>query len=258
MSVTPDVVAANRAAVAGRFPDLFVAEAISGPSAVVCGGPSASDSLDFLRNFPGRIIACNGAHDWLIDAGVVPWAGMIIDPDPWMSNVINRPRGDVRYILADHVSRALAAKLDPYQVRTVRIALSTLEADGSITPGEGLSGGCTVGLRAINAAIALGSREVNVVGMDGCYHADQHHAYQEIQPGGDVVEVTLGADGVRFRVAPWMIAQHQDMMSESANGWARDDLEIIFHGRGLTQATAALLMQQGHPSIRIFQGDQDV
>jgi hypothetical protein len=69
-----------------------------------------------------------------------------------------------------------------------------------------VSGGTTIGMKALAGAYACGYREIHLFGYDSSYRDDTHHAYPMPMNDGETV-LTVDAAGRTFRAAPWMINQ---------------------------------------------------
>lgn len=183
-----------------------------GPVAIAAGGPSLKDSLGALHGTKARIIACNGAHDYLINNGIIPWACLIMDTceESWrvLKEIRNgrnlRPETPVKYLIASQVHYRLIDLLVEHDC-DVRIWDFMGEVDASTAPicSRAENGrfyaalGSTVALQAILMAYNMGSRDIDVYGMDSCYIGEEHHAYQYDREVEEATEVAYRSQ-VRF------------------------------------------------------------
>lgn len=200
------------------------------PVAIVGGGPSLKYTLEELRNFK-VIIAAGSAHDYLVSKGIVPTYNLIIDPEVVVVNYLKNAHPNCTYIIAScchpDVFRAMvdypvvrfhAAGLQPewYTAEWNKAGLISNEYKPLV------GGGCTCGLRSITLAHLFGYTNIHLFGMDSNLdqNNDDHHAYPFIDTEneflGDVIDMTIGTNGRKFRVAKYMMAQLwglRDLMS---------------------------------------------
>lgn len=79
---------------------------IEAPCVLVGSGPSAIAMLPEIRARYDRgeeIIAIKGAHDWLVNAGIVPTAAIALDGQRSRAKCFGRPRADVLYLCASQM-----------------------------------------------------------------------------------------------------------------------------------------------------------
>lgn len=172
------------------------------PIALIGGGPSIRKELDNIRAFKGPIIACGSSYDWLVENGVVPNYCIVCDPDPLTKEYLKLKHKDTIFL----ISYACHPDVFDYLLdRTVYGWFCHSEdfyervKDHITIPYSGISGGCTVGLRAISAAIMLGYTNQHYWGFDSCLGVDEtdHHAYEfatKDEQIGDVYRIRLGDD----------------------------------------------------------------
>lgn len=80
---------------------------------VVGFGPSIKETWTMLQ---GDIWACNGAHDWLIERGVIPKYAMYYDASPVIEKFIGKPHKDVTYLVASRCHQNVFDALEGYNV----------------------------------------------------------------------------------------------------------------------------------------------
>ena len=94
---TPEEHQANVAAnVALGLPSLEKGPVRTDPLALVCFGPSLRYTRREIRHFRW-ILTCSGAHQFLIDHGLVPTWHMEGDPRPHKAEFVKRPHRRVQY-----------------------------------------------------------------------------------------------------------------------------------------------------------------
>lgn len=203
------------------------------PIAVVCYGPSLNQTWESIKDFK-YVLTCSGAHKFMIERGVVPTWHVDVDPRPHKIKLIGEPHPDVEYLLASTCSPDYfkMLKVGGFKVRLWHVFDGAEEAMRVLPPEEwALTGGCSVGLRALAIARFLGFRKLDVFGMDGCEgetgkhaadHPNQANGHEEIEYGGRVYRSTAG-----FLEAARQTPHEMDDLK---------DVDATFHGDGLVQA----------------------
>lgn len=203
------------------------------PCAVVCYGPSLNETWEQIRTFK-RIITCSGAHKFLVDRGILPTWHVDVDPRLHKKNLIGEPVTSVEYLIAstchpDYVQWLLDSGV---KVRLWHVFDSSDEAMRVLPPGEwALTGGCSVGLRALAMARFLGHRQLDVFGMDGCEGSSGKHA--AAHPNQAKKRSSVEYEGRTYYTTPGFL--------EAARTTAHEvnelrDVTVRFHGDGLVQA----------------------
>jgi len=175
---------------------------------VMAGGPSLARTW---RQAEGRLIAVNGAHDWLVDRGTVPWACCLLETNPDLRDWVS-PRDDVIYFVA---SMADPKTFDHLAGRHVVL----WHASGPGGLGDVLNerskdwllvgGGSTAALRCLNLGYILGYRRFRFFGLDSSYENGVSHAYhQEALP-----TVAIEAGGREFVTQAGFARQVMDFCS---------------------------------------------
>lgn len=214
-----------------------------GKVAIVASGPSASEYVDFLKEFDGEIWGINGAFAWLMHRGVKPTAFVGLDPEPILKDyLIELP--DVAYYLAAQVHPEVFDHLIGKNVRLWFAADSQVEFPFGAIP---IYGGSTCLGRAPNLAYHLGYREVHIFGCDSSYTHKSHVYGEQDAPAG---WFPLEMYGRVFMTNRQMLQQACDFAEQMVE-WARpgDDggrpLSVSLYGDGLLQAMYAHTAEQG-------------
>ena len=137
---------------------------------VIAGGHSVKYTLGKAK---GDICAINGAHDWLIDRGIIPTYALLLD---WSDEVAKRisPHRDVIYLVCSQCSPALFDKLKGYDVRVWH----TGTADGIVPGGtRTYGGGPNATQRVIPVLYDYGYRDFHFHGVDACFSGGKTHTY---------------------------------------------------------------------------------
>lgn len=232
------IIAANLEATMWRGYRTFSADVASGPITIVGAGPSLASTY---RRINGDIIACNSAHDFLIEHGIVPKYAMMWDANPVMEKMV-RPHPGVKYLIASRCHESVFRKFVGHDV-TVWHAMGDTQLNlilGRYKKHELIvNGGTTSATRAMFLAMAMGYKgPMSLHGVDGSYADDG-----ETHVSGSVVaqaKMQISVCGQKFIVAPWMALQGEDfkkvipLLKEMG-------AVMTFHGTGLVPYIASHL-----------------
>lgn len=140
--------------------------------AVVCFGPSLKDTWEKIKEYK-TIISCSGSHKFLLDRGIVPTYHIEVDPREHKIGLMGAPHPDVEYLLASCVSPKLIDHLKGHKIKLWHVYATGERGETfpEIFPrGEwAVTGGSSVGLRAMTIARFLGYKSQHVFGMDGSF-----------------------------------------------------------------------------------------
>lgn len=218
------------AAVALGFPMLpklsgFGDETLS----IVCYGPSLRDTW---REIKRPIMTVSGAHDFLIERGIVPDYHTDCDPREHKARMLTRPHPDVRYMMASCCHAKFWEILKGMNVTLWHLmnGEDTMRwADRTGYKGELISGGTTAGSRAFEVAARLRYRKFEVHGFDCSYDPKGTHAGAHLGKPQARMRVRCGDEW--FESSPQMIEAAREMQKFLASY----DVECTLHGRGLLQ-----------------------
>lgn len=226
-----------------KRPDVgrFVPEdAKSEPVAIVCYGPSLADTWERVREFK-HIITCSGAHGFLVERGITPTHHVEVDPRAHKVKLIGPPQEGTRYLIASACHPAVFEHLKGFDVRLWHVFDPSETAAQTIPRGEWtILGGCSVGLRALAIAKALGFSDLHVFGMDGSEGRTGKHA--GAHPNQDPRQFEVECEGQKFITTPVFLEGARQTWHEL------DQLQPIratFHGDGLVQAMARSYVPKG-------------
>lgn len=154
-----------RLCLARDLPELKSTEPHDRVMVIAGSGPSLTDIEP-----EGDIFALGGAHDWLIDRGIVPHGHINADPLPLVADYIKTPHPQVTYYLASHSHPFVFEGVDNVVVWHDEVNAGTDEVvreHGS--PGEHImvTGGSTGATRAPFLGHELGYRKFVYYGVDG-------------------------------------------------------------------------------------------
>ena len=198
---------------------------------IVCYGPSLKYTW---RHIKRPIMTVSGAHDFLIERGIVPDYHMDCDPRGHKVEMLRLVNKAIKYRMATCCHPSLWEKLKDCDVELWHLHNDshTDEWVRKNDPGANmLGGGSTAGMRALEVASMLGYRRFEIHGMDCAYEsAERRHAGPHLGKPQNVVEVCV--DGKWFKSSPQMVEAAKEVITFLQNY----DCELAFHGHGLTQA----------------------
>jgi hypothetical protein len=212
---------------------------------IVAGGPSLAETERELARAAwagNKVIALNGAYQWCIDRNIKPSAAVILDAREFNSRFIEQPVEGCKYFLASQChARAfdLCADRETYIWHACSAGEPELEMLKEFYFGRTypVTGGTTVGIRAILLMRMLGFASMELFGFDSCWLNGANHAYEQPENARDGrIVVWLRPDGrddkaAQFECAPWHVKQAQDFMElVRAHG---DHFRLNVHGAGL-------------------------
>jgi hypothetical protein len=223
----------NTAFVKGRIKPVY--DLRDDPIAVVCYGPSLTQTWEKIREFKS-IITCSGAHRFLIDHGIIPTYHIDVDPREHKIKLIGEPHKDVEYLLAStcHPKYFQLLQDGGYNVKLWHVFDAQEDAIRILPPGEWtLTGGCSVGLRAMAIARFLGFRNLHIFGMDGSSGDTGQHAGPH--PNQAPVTFKCVHDGREWQTTPAILEAARQTFHELNT---LKDVRPTFYGDGLVQAMA--------------------
>jgi uncharacterized Rossmann fold enzyme len=223
------------AAIARGYPQVREAQpAKSGAILLVASAPSVKGQLELIKKMKAAgspIVAIKGAHDWLIDNGVIPDYALAIDPQEHRI-AFYKPQPNVHYMIASQCHPAMFDNLDGYQVTLWHPYVKK----GQDRPKNCMliGGGTTSGLRAISLFYVLGYRQFELFGFDSCNDGELLRVNGEgLKEGDKLIEVKIDPQGETFycNTAMALQAEHFQTYYDYL-----PDATFNGHGRGLIQA----------------------
>ena len=203
------------------------------PCAIACFGPSLNDTWQELSRFR-FIFSCSGSHKFLIDRGIVPTWHVEVDPREHKVELMGSPHKDVEYLISSTCHPKLWDHLEGFNIKLWHVFSNEQEAQRVLPPEEwALTGGCSVGLRAMTIARFLGFTEQHIFGMDGCEGATGKHAAPHPNQASDHRECEYG--GKTYLTTPSFLEAARQTFHELDQ---MPDVKATFYGEGLVQAMA--------------------
>jgi len=210
--------------------------------AAICGyGPSLTRTWQDIQ---GVVFSTSGAHDFLIERGVIPRYHVECDPRAHKSKFVQRPHKDVTYLINSQCHPLMFNALRGHDVRLwhgftdddYRRQVSLIH---SVDPGyRVLAGGTNVGMRAIVVARELGHVGFDLHGLDCSYQPGAQWAgahYGQSQP-----VVIVEVEGRQFLTSAAMMTATDDFFSLFA---MLGPCRYKVHGDGLLDARLRMYLR---------------
>lgn len=195
---------------------MFIEQTANTGTAIIVGGaPSLKDCLTDLRMHHDRggiIFALNGAHDYLIDRGIIPEFHVMLDARADNAVFVQKPHKDVTYLIASQCHPDVFDALEGHSVTIWTACCETHDQDNALAgkfpklPMVLIGGGATVGLKTLNLAYLWGFRRFRMYGVDSSYSEGENHAYRQALNDKES-RMDIHAGGRDFICAPWMAKQ---------------------------------------------------
>lgn len=206
-----------------------------GRTVSICGsGPSFATEY---RHTVGDILACNGAHDYLLERGIIPKYALFMDAAEFMDGFIKLPHPDVTYLVASRCHESVFKRLEGCKVVVWHCMgdpglIDFLEQRSVNEPA--VHGGSAAVTRAMIIAYALGYEDWHVFGCDSSYDGDTHHVGDTLveEKMIDTCPVIGGVGGKWFKSTAWMAGQVEDFIDMVPQMHTRG-VKITVHGTGL-------------------------
>jgi len=205
--------------------------------ALVAGGPSLEETLPDLKKAVSkgyRVVALANVARELVKHGIPIHSHILLDAMPNNASFITDT--DCTYLVASQCDPSVIKTIGDKGYRKIHLWHAVNDEEDFKFIGElmgewvPVQGGSTITLRALRLLHILGYHKFEVFGFDSCIYKGKHHAYD--QPNADNFDIhTIGLNGRKFDVHPWMIQQAMDfikMVKIFGQKW-----EIIVHGDGL-------------------------
>lgn len=185
-----------------------------------------------------RIVAVKHALGPLKEAGIKPWACILLDPRPHVNDFVQRPDTDVIWFVASQV--------DPEVVKTLRNAGCTVwgyhaavnAQEGEITkeqPHSIISGGTATATRGMHVLNHLGFSKFRLYGYDLCLFDKPNLNEKDPEGQPKYLEISIGFNDQAFAskrcfwTKPELIAQFEEINDIIKN----ETFEIEAFGEGL-------------------------
>lgn len=212
------------------FPRLAAHPQTEERMALACFGPSLADTWQDIRH---PIMTCSGAHDFLIERGIVPDYHVECDPRPHKVVTTSKPHAGCTYLMASCCDPQTWKNLRGQRVYLWHMdnGPETREWLEKNDPMSIILGtGSTVGLRAFHVAGMLGYSKFDVYGMDGNYRDGNYRAGPLDAPPQGVY--TYKIKGRKFKTTD----QAVNAMHELYGAIQTYGIDVRLHGDSMNKA----------------------
>jgi hypothetical protein len=209
---------------------------------VVGFGPSLENTY---KDLDGDIWACNGAHNWLIDRGVIPKYAMFWDASPVIAKFV-KPNKDVTYLIGSRCHKSVFKLLEGYKVFVMQIGgdecLERLLEEYRIFEPV-LGGGSAAVTRAMVIVTTMGYRKIKLFGADCSTETEVTHLKKSIV---NEELLTVWMDGKDYTSTAWLAGQVEDFKI-LAPALRKQGCELEVFGSGLLPHVARINGFAVHP-----------
>lgn len=205
------------------------------PLVVVGSGLSVVPFLEEIREKAKTlpVLALKGAHNWLLEHGIVPTFACALDPQQARAKCFKDPRDDVVYLLASTVHPDTWVHLSGKKVMLFHQYFCKEQRDLPEWQDKTLlTGGCSTGTRALPLMYFCGFRHFQLYGYDSCVAPDQTYKLEGVQVknGSEVFPVYVGEK--EFHTTTSLYAQVQDLRGVL---WSMPGCTVEAYGEGIFQ-----------------------
>lgn len=215
----------------------------------ICGfGPSLADTWEQIK---GSVMTTSGAHDFLIERGVIPRWHVETDPREHKAKFVAHPHADTTYLINSQCHSQMFANLASSKVvmwhgftnDDMARQIALIE---SLEPGTHLMGGGTnVGMRAIVVARELGYTSFHLHGMDCCFRGAKQWADEHFTKLNYPVQIEV--EGRVFDTSEQMMQSTDDFFSTMH---MLPGCSFRIHGDGLLEARMNLFMRDPQKALK--------
>jgi hypothetical protein len=197
---------------------------------LACYGPSLRDTWTQIKS---PLMTVSGAHDFLIEGGMVPTYHVEVDAREHKVEFTKNAHPEVEYLMASWCNpkaweNLKGKKVTLWHVYGEKEILDHVKAQKEEKALIG--GGSTAGLRALEVAAALGYRKFAIHGMD-CSYGASRHAGSHPNETERVIEVKV--NGRAFQTSPQLYEAAREFMEIILKVMA--DISVTMYGDGLLQ-----------------------
>ncbi len=185
-----------------------------------CYGPSLHDTWQDIPKKGAYICTVSGAHDFLIERGVIPAAHIEADAREHKATYTKNPHPRVQYLIAScchpaTITQLIEQNLALWHVGTDRGSLDTMRR---MEPGAiAIGGGGSVGLRAMAVLYTMGFRRFLIHGMDCSFAEDTGEQHAGYHAGKKMTESPVRVAGRWFKSSMTMVSYARYFFVQVAN-----------------------------------------
>lgn len=223
---------------------------------IVCYGPSLLQTWTNIaverKLYGATIVSVSGAHDFLIERGIIPDIHSECDPREHKAFFTRNPHPDVNYWIGSccHtklIDQLLPHKLSLWHVYNSEEDMKIIAPDGPDPDNWILMGGSSIGARAVNLMFQAGYRSFSIYGMDcsfgdkGEQHAGQHSGKIQNEWPIRVGDRWFKSSGNMMYIAKSFMYNMRtlkkvaDRNNDPFIAGTTDRVELFIHGDGMLQ-----------------------
>lgn len=206
---------------------------------LVCYGPSLKDTWHVAASTKGDLFTVSGAHGFMLERNVVPFAQIDCDPRPHKAAQFGAPHHGVKYWLGSCVHPDYLDRLVGHHVALWHLHNGEEAANNiwSIEPEAWLCvGGGSVGLRSISLLYSQGYRHFEIHGMDCSNRDGEMYAGQHLGKERSTLNIRCGD---KWFVSTLSMVDYARQFLDDLRLWPGATFRV--HGDGLL----AHMVQQG-------------
>ncbi len=218
---------------------------------IACYGPSLIDTIETLKIEAAKphvdVISVSGSHDFLLSHGIVPRYHIECDPRLHKADNIDKSHPDIEYLIASvchpgYFDKLGDANIKLWHVSTNEHALKLFN-ELKENPRHVISGGGSVGLRAVPLLYAMGYRDMSIFAMDCSFKSEGETIHQwagkHAGKRQDCCEVLC--NGVVFISSPVLLTYATNFFEIIQKV---TDLNVRLYGQGLLQSMCSYYMNE--------------
>lgn len=241
---TPEAVRVNVETTLAQKYESFIGCLASPHGGTISIVGSAPSLHKHYHQVTGDVLACNAAHDFLLEKGIVPKYGMIFDADPVCEKFMT-PHPEVTYLLASRCHHKVFEKLKDCKV-IVWHAQGDKEIEDLLIKHNVyepmINGGGAAVMRSMGLAIAMGYTNINLFGVDSSMTGDDTHIRKSLVPEK---ELEIFCHERWFKTTAWLASQANDFKILGP-AFRDSGCKIVVYGDGLIPHIAAVLGFEVH------------
>jgi len=238
------------------FPRLAKVPVANRSISLIGYGPSLEDTW---KQITRPIMTMSGAHDFLIERGIVPDFHCEMDPRKHKVSMLT-PHRDVHYFMASVCHPLMWEKLQGFSIALWHCVSGnqTLEWVKKHDPDTLLvSGGSCMGLVAIHLAGCMGFNHFELHAYDGCYREGRRHAGKHLGHLHGTIDTKIWGNWYKTS----RIMENSNIELQNLFNWF--PVFAVFHGEGRNQKFAELtklpnIAIEGTPKAEMVRGGKVV
>lgn len=208
---------------------------------IICSAGPSLDPMEVKPHYDAgvKVVAVKHAIKKLHDAGIIPWAVILLDPRSHVGDFIADIHKDTIVFVASMVDPDVSTRLvtSGYKVIGYHCAVGANEMDFLRNGDCLIVGGSATATRGISVLEGLGFRNMELYGYDCCYHEKPDLKEKKENGTNKYEEITLEVETYgekKVKRTFWTEGQLLAQLQEFRNYYfVREGLNLNFHGDGM-------------------------